>query len=340
MRLWTRLRLTRPHDEAFPWLGVFILMAGILLVGLGWRWEGTWEDVFIEVGAAAGVGGIVLLYKQRFWRQVDQRAAEAGATAGQTAAALRTEALEERLVRLEGVSDLQADALVRQRAAAERLVNAVGDSPSFPNIFELLERASAQGLFMDRFLVATSNELGRPLLEVSLVSPLPEDQPIHIEPLVYFRIFELTPSTEEGERFRPARGGELIWRSEDSLSELADRIFDICVKLNLSYDSFMLDVSFASIMLNHHLMFNARQEPEDSAKRLHGKLLFGINDEWVLTDVGLEGTKSDHFYGWYDEHGQRYDYLRYPDSCPAGCSPDLWEEARYFVRRLGSRYSR
>ena len=335
MGLRTKLRLTRQPDGMSTWVGIAILLVGVVLILFGWLWEGTWEDVFIEVGAAAGVGGIVLLFKPRLLRQVDQRAAEAGTTAGETAAALRTEALEERVVRLEGVSGLQADALTRQRAAAERLVNAVGDSPSFPNIFELLERASAQGLFMDRFFVATSNELGRPLLEVSTDPIAPEDQLIPVGPLVYLRIFKLTLIEDEGERFLPAKGGQLIWRSEDSLLELADRLFDTCMRLNLPYDSLMLDVSFASMMLDYHLMFNARQEAEDSANRLTGKLLYAINDEWVLTDAGLEGIASDHFYGWRDHFGYGYHLdLNSDEASPSGCRPDLWEEAKYFARRL------
>ena len=106
MGLWKRLRLSRQPDGTSPWWGIGILLAGIVLALLGYLWEGTWEDVFIEVGAAAGVGGIVLLFKPRLMRQVDERAAEAGATAAEDIASTRTEAIEKRLVKLESIRDI------------------------------------------------------------------------------------------------------------------------------------------------------------------------------------------------------------------------------------------
>ena len=108
MRLWKRLRLSRQPDGTSPWWGIAVLLGGVALVLLGWLWEGTWEDVFIEVGAAAGVGGIVLLFKPRLMRQVDQVATEAAATTAETITASATDDIEERLVRLESVSDIQA----------------------------------------------------------------------------------------------------------------------------------------------------------------------------------------------------------------------------------------
>ena len=340
MRLRARLRLTRQPDGMSLWLGIAILLAGIVLVVSVWHREGPWKDFSFEIGGAAVVGGIVVLFKPRLMRQVREGAKEEATTTAEAVAMSRTEGLEERLVRLEGVSALQAEALARRRAAAERVVRAVGDSISFSNIFELLNRASAQGLFTDRTFLATSTELGQPLLEVSTVPLAREDQLMSSGPLIFLRLFVPVMVDDEGERFSNAEGGELIWEPEDAFSTILDRIYDTYLRLNLPHEPLRLNLSFASLMINYDLMFNARQESQGSTKRLIGKLLFAINDEWVLTNAGLEGRKSGHSYGWYDEYGQRYPYLRYPDSCPPECSPDLWNEAAYFARRLGSLHAK
>ena len=256
------------------WLGIAILLAGIVLVVSVWHGEGSWKDLSFEIGGAAVVGGIVVLFKPWLMRKVDKRAQETAADTAEAVATSRTVALEERLVRLEGVRDLQTEALARQRAAAERIVNTVEDSISFSNIFELLNRALAQGLFTDRTFLATSTELGQPLLEVSTVPFAREDQLISSEPLIFLSLFKPVMVDDEGERFFSLEGGELIWRPEDSLSVVLDRIYDTYMRLNLPHESLTLHLSFASLMINYDLMFNARQEPEGSTKRLIGKLLF------------------------------------------------------------------
>lgn len=176
MGFWKRLRLTRQPDGTSLPVGIAVLLVGTVLVLLGYLWEGTWEDVSIEVGAAAAVGGIVLLYKQRFWRKVDERATKAGAAAA--------EAIEQRLV-------------------------------------------------------------------------------------------------------------------------------------------------------SHRLMVEARQAAEGSGKRLKGRLRLLINDEWALTDAGLEGTKSDLLYPWrsigrYGENLERAGDFQ----CPPNCQEGLWDEAKTYAGRL------
>ena len=108
MGFWKRPRLSRQPGGTSLCVGIAILVVGVVLVLLGWLWEGTWEDVFIEVGAAAGVGGIVLLFKPRLMRQVDERATDvatkAAATTAEEIATSRTEGFERRLVKLESDS--------------------------------------------------------------------------------------------------------------------------------------------------------------------------------------------------------------------------------------------
>ena len=78
----------------------------------------------------------------------------------------------------------------------------------------------------------------------------------------------------------------------------------------------------------------ARNAASDSVQRLKGKLMFLINDEWVVTDAGLETTESDYCYRWYENppHGDYIDLHNEPG--PPNCQQTLWEEARYYALRL------
>ena len=95
MGLWTRLRLRRQPDGTSIWWGIAILLAGMALVASMWHGEGPWKDFSFEIGGAAAVGGIVLLFKPWLMRKVDERAQEAAATTAKDVATSRTEALEE-----------------------------------------------------------------------------------------------------------------------------------------------------------------------------------------------------------------------------------------------------
>ena len=86
-------------------------------------------------------------------------------------------------------------------------------------------------------------------------------------------------------------------------------------------------------------MVEARQAPEGSRKRLNGKLMLLINDEWALTSAGLEGIESDHFFQWELTTGPRlYIPLNEDGECPSGCQDHLWEEAKYYALRMMPEY--
>ena len=152
------------------------MLVGVVLAPLGYLWEGTWEDVFIEVGAAAGVGGIVLLFKPRLMRQVGERAAETATTTAEAITTSRTEALEERLVRLESISDIQAGEQDRQQEEANRLITAISETPSYDSVFELLTEADEQRLFLDGVFVRTNEGTGTPLMQLSRFIDDPKDR--------------------------------------------------------------------------------------------------------------------------------------------------------------------
>ena len=90
-------------------------------------------------------------------------------------------------------------------------------------------------------------------------------------------------------------------------------------------------------------MIAARQEDRSSTNRISGRLVFLVNNEWALTDRGLEGVKSAYVLAPGRNVSGRWVGVDIKESaCPMNCDPDLWNEAQYYMSRLarlsGDRY--
>ena len=335
MTLWRQLRLTRQPDGTSPWWGIAILLAGVVLVLLGWLWEGTWEDVFIEVGAAAGVGGIVLLFKPRLLRQVDERATDVATKAATTTAddiaSTRTEAIEKRLIKLEGISDIQARERDRFEQETERIIATVGDDASFASVNSLLDHAYELRLFAETFLVKLSDEPGQPLFETSQHTYQTKTKTIQA---ISFGIVALTHSDFDADHYS-SLNYKVRWLSDADLGEFISKVYSGLTRANVPQDKFSLQTLISNLQESHRLMMDARKAPQGSGERLKGKLMLLINDEWVVTDAGLEAIESDYCYQWY-ENPPYGDYIvdLYNEPRPPDCQQTLWEEARYYAARL------
>ena len=334
MGLWTRLRLTRQPDGTSPLVGIAILLVGVVLILFGWLWEGTWEDVFIEVGAAAGVGGIVLLFKPRLMRQVDERATEAATTTAEAVTTSRTEALEERLVRLESISDIQADEQHRQQENAQQVVSAVHEAASFDTINRLLEEAAKLGLFKNGILVKTSTDPRQPLVHVSRYSYVERPGEAR-QTTIYFTVIPLTV-VQTRQWFDGSAGAAVAWNETDSTQDMIRKIIQAYVRLNLPSDKLSIESIFIQLRDSYRLMIAARGEPAGSRRRLNGRLIMRLNEEWVMTDAGLERTEHDRHYEWDYHHKRDCFYLAFTigTPCPANCDESLWEEAWFYATRL------
>ena len=332
MRLWKRLPLSRQPDGSSPWWGIGILLAGIVLALLGYLWDGTWEDVFIEVGAAAGVGGIVLLFKPLLMQQVREQAKNEATTTAVAIVTTATEELKNRVVRLEDIGDVQASVEERLQEEAERAIAAVAAEITQPNIENQLLIASKQGLYANRILVKTNTQSGHPLIRVERDGALGEPGSD-----IYLDIWRVVPIDNEGESFREIRNSEVVWQPRDDPSSIVQEIVLKYKQLGLSKDDRSTELLFDNLQDSFRLMVAAHQEPQGSDNRIDGKLIFLINDEWVMTDTGLEGTKSSHVFRWGREYRPDTHIVFDRDrSCPEGCQEALWKEAVYYAVRLST----
>ena len=103
--------MSEQHGKASRWLGAGLLVLGIGIIAGGIPIGEPTEAIAIEIGAAAAVGGVVILFEPLIRRQLNRTIKEA-VKAG-------TAELEERIVQIEGIGEVQASELKRQQADAE-----------------------------------------------------------------------------------------------------------------------------------------------------------------------------------------------------------------------------
>lgn len=306
------------HSKASRWLGIALLVLGVGFIAGGLPIGDPTTAIAIEIGATAAVGGIVILFEPPIRRRLNRTIAEAVAAG--------TAELEERMARRGDIGEVQASEIERQSSDAQAVIVSLDDPITFSNMAELLNVAYTQGLFTEQVLVKTNTKRGFPLLEIEM----PDANRI---------AFSIHAPTEDsayrGVQFEMMPEGTTVWDDGEGLDIIVGQIVSAYKILTLPPDQLSLEVSFAQLKHGYRVMYASRQEPADSVKRLNGRLRFLINDEWALTDIGLESTVSDTLFNYQKGLlGTREGIDIYNAPCPQGCDPGLWEEAQYYMQTM------
>jgi hypothetical protein len=99
----------------------------------------------------------------------------------------------------------------------------------------------------------------------------------------------------------PDHSDTIVLWDDESAGEIAGRLEASLERLNLPPDKFSFKYALDRLVRSVDVMRQARGAGSDSPLRLEGRLRLFINDEWILTDWGLEAVStSDRFKG---EHG-------------------------------------
>ena len=305
------------HGKASRWLGISLLVLGSGVIAGGIPIGDPTTSIAIEIGAASAVGGIVILFEPPLRRRLNRTIAEAVAQG--------TAELEERMVRLGGIGDVQASELQRQQSDAEGVMVSLDDPVTFSNVAELLDVAYTEGLFTEEILLKTSTERGQPLLEIEMVN----------SQRIGFYIHAPTDSGFQGTQFELMGEGTTVWDEGEGPDIIIGRIVSAYKILKLPHNELSLELTFAQLKHCYKTMYAASQEPADSIKRLNGRLRFLVNDEWVLTDSGLESTISDAVFNYGKGILGTREGIDIGDTpCPPVCEPGLWEEAQYYMQTM------
>ena len=206
--------------------------------------------------------------------------------------------------------------------------------PRSPNVNSLLDHAYELELFAKTLLIKSSDELGQPLFETSQRTYETETETVQA---ISFGIVALTLSDRLPERYSWL-DHEIHWTSDADLGEFISEVYSVLTRANVPHDRFSLQTLISNLQGSHRLMIEARKAPQGSGKRLDGKLMLLINDEWVVTDAGLEATQFDLLYRWIRNPSYGNYLTDFSDrSCPPNCQQTLWDEARYYAKRLRQR---
>ena len=104
--------------------GALLVAAGLALEVLalsGWG-AGRWPDVWVSIGAGALLAGFVMFLEPRLVRDVKRAASTTATEAAAREVEARTSGLDERLKRVEGLSDVQERVHGKQRQEAAQLL--------------------------------------------------------------------------------------------------------------------------------------------------------------------------------------------------------------------------
>ena len=305
------------HSKVPRWLGIALLMLGAGIIAGGIPIGDPTTAIAIEVGAAAAVGGIVLLFEPPLRRRLNRTIAEAVAEG--------TAELEERIARPRDIGEIQASEIERQESDAQAVMESLDDPDTFSKVAELLDVAYTEGFFTEEIFVKTGMKRGQPLLEIEVVHPQ----------RIGFSIHLLADSVISGKQFKLMSEGTAVWDEGERRDIIIGRIVRACKILTVPHNELSLEVSFAQLKQSYRTMYAARQEPADSDKKLNGRLTFLINDEWILTDVGLESTVSGALFKYRKGIMGTREGIDIGDTpCPPGCDPVLWEEAQYYMQTM------
>ena len=306
--------------------GVALIAIGVLVLLVSLLGGPMLADAGMSLSAGLMVAGFVLALEPRLVRDIGEAAGAAAASTATKIADERTAGLRERVEHLENLRELQSNIAADRQTAASRLIEKMREDPDFESTAELLEKAHDQHLFRDiRLRSGSDRETLMSLTWTPGYRPSPlelidpdwstlELQEFHLDNI------ELSAISATGEDSAVSH-----WSPGESVREAWNNFLDACERDGLVPTKFDPATMFDALATSYGAMIEARRSPADDPRRLHGRLRMLINDEWAITDEGLESRISS------------YSYQSHPggdEQCPVGHDEKLWQDATYYSRVL------
>ena len=199
----------------------------------------------------------------------------------------------------------------------------------FRNVYDILEEARELRYFRNGLVVRASDDLDKPLLHMSCHEFT--DNNNVIRELVSISIIHRSPNSEP----KWTNLTSIRWEEDDTIQELMTKMYRGCVQANLHAEDINFDTALLNLQASWRVMVEARRQPMDSSHRLNGRLVLRINDEWVLTDDGLEAVEFSRRYPWtYDRDWDGYYFKTDRLSYPGDCDIHMWVQAEFYAEHL------
>ena len=306
-----RVALGKVADRQTPkvraaWWGIVLCAAiGLALVVFAiCQLDANVAEVVASLGTGFFLAGFLLWLEPRLMRKVGettQRIVDEG-TAG----------LRERIAKLESLRE----------AAASDLMGKVREDPDFDSTWELLAEADKRNLFSEDFKVRSGGN--REILMEIAISDWPRIMDELMEPIqmgqVYIDILAVSAIEE-------AHVVATQWWSGESFDDAVNRFWDECQSKEVLTEDIDLAAVFQSLAASYGAMIEARRSLPDAPQKLHGQLRLLVNDEWAITDAGLESRLSNYCLESFGEGGEG-------ENRPDGHDANLWDEAVFYAHLL------
>ena len=315
-------------------IAAIIALIGIGLAALSYWPAGATEAILIEVGIGMLLAGIALFFEPWLMREVERVATEAATDV--------VESARENLIALNQVADIQANEIRRRRDTMNRLFIEAEEDTTCDTYCNLLSIANAEGWIESNMLLKSSISDDEVLFKVSLSNPRGGEEPSSSR-AISFTMNQLQEFPDDGLLYSPVKNTTIYWRSDEDVATLAARLVAGYERSRMSVDRLSVGYLLRQVVDSCRLAYDAHSAMWESATGPFGRVRFLINDDWALTDVGLEGIRTRlRFRPWREYFdGMHHDGL-FEASCPAGYDEVLWNEAKKYCSRLrdltGERY--
>ena len=299
--------------------GVVVLLVSLLGVP-------TLAEAGLSFSSGLMIAGVILVLERRLVRDIRKATGEAAATVAAKVTDERTAEIRERIEHLESLQEIQSKIATDRQTAVSRLMAKIREAPDFESTAELLEHAETGQLFRDirlrsgsdrDFLMSFKWRAGFRPSPIEAMDPdwaTLERMEFDLDEIC------LSATSAAGEESAVS-----YWSPGESVEEAWNNFLDACEREGVAPTRFELSVVFDELAASYGAMIEARRSPEDSPRRLHGRLRMLVNDQWAITDEGLESRRSSYI-----------SQSRPPGTaqCPAGHDEQLWQEALFYSRLL------
>lgn len=246
----------------------------------------VYSSVLVEVGVGIALVSIIVWLEQKFVRGV------AAGVAREVAEEVGN-STDERITRLEDLASSEQEArsgAVRMREA--QLDNLFQDGLTAESLGKALLSAATNNVLGKDFGVRTGDTSDSPVLY-----PLVQSHNGEVD-LIYFGFRKWTVS---GETFTihdkevpvPDAQPSVTWTKDQPAEEIAVKLEEVLRSANIPTSDFSLTCAIGRLRDSIRVAERARDAKGGSGKRLEGALVLLVNDDWVLTDSGIESISSD-----------------------------------------------
>lgn len=276
----TKVEGTGGQRVSWAWVaGCLVLGAAgtgaAFITEAAWGWVGTAPAAFLQFGSTLFVAAVLFFVQRRFLREVrtEARALEQRLEA-------RTSELESRLDQL---TDATADAVTERHRSQDATLARLSDEVTFDTVTSALEESRALNA-IDPFLfrVRASSRLDGLRVQFSWVDwENPDDSSE--------REFQLELSSPDPDTAAALSRRRVPWKPGQPAPAVGDAVVLMLEQEGLSRDRGLFDWGWTISALQRSLeLAVAARRGDPEAPRLQGRLIELVNDEWMLTDAGIE----------------------------------------------------